>query len=154
VARSRANEQKPGICIATHPWKAKDVAARLDELRREIARIKRECSNWDSRAYEDAVAIWAGNLSETWERIFSQDIVGPVLAEGGLEVRPMMVKVLARFSEADQAEFEASYGDVSPWAKRHDKSALVNYVAPDVAILEAELSQVEKWFKRIKGYKA
>jgi len=100
------------------------------------------------------VAIWAGNLSETWERIFSQDIVGPVLAEGGLEVRPMMVKVLARFSEADQAEFEASYGDVSPWAKRHDKSALVNYVAPDVAILEAELSQVEKWFKRIKGYKA
>ncbi len=154
VARSRANERKPGICIATHPWKAKDVASRLDELRREIARIKKECANWDLRAHENAVAIWAGSLSETWERIFSQEIVGPILAEGGLEVRPMMVKVLTRFSEMDRAEFEASYGRVSQWAKRHDKSALVNYVAPDVALLEAEIALVEQWFKRVKGYKA
>lgn len=154
VARSRANERKPGVCSATHPWKAKDVPARLDELGREVARIKKDCVNWDSKAYEDAVAIWAGNLSETWERIFSQEIVGPVLADGGLEVRPMMVKVLTRFSEQDQAEFEASYGRVSQWAKRHDKSALVNYVAPDVAVLEAELAQVGQWFKRVKGYKA
>jgi hypothetical protein len=91
---------------------------RLDELRQELARIKKECGAWDQRSYEDAVAIWAGNLSETWERIFSQEIVGPVLAEGGLEVRPMMVKILARFSDTDHSEFEASYSRVSQWFKR------------------------------------
>ena len=100
------------------------------------------------------MAVWAGNLSETWERIFSQEIIGPILAGGGLEVRPMMVKVMARFSDFDHTEFEASYSRVSQWAKRHDKSALVNYVAPNVADLETELGNVSAWFKRVKGYKA
>lgn len=154
VTRSRADERKPGTCTAAHPWKAKDVSTRLDELRKEVARIKSQSANWNQQEYEDAVSVWAGNLSETWERVFSQEIVGPILAEGGLEVRPKMVKVLARFSEGDQTEFEASYSRASQWAKRHDKSALVNYVAPEVADLEAELDGVETWFKRVKGYKA
>jgi hypothetical protein len=154
VTRSRADERKPGACSTQHPWKAKDVPARINELRQELARIKRESSTWDEKSYEEAVATWAGNLSETWERIFSQEIVGPVLAEGGLEVRPLMVKVLARFSENDHREFEASYGRVSQWAKRHDKSAVVNYVAPEVDKLSEELGLVDAWFKRVKGYKA
>lgn len=154
VTRSRADDRKPGACNTKHPWKAKDVPARLDELRQEITRITRECGTWDEKEYEEAVGVWAGNLSETWERIFSQEIVGPVLAEGGLEVRPMMVKILARFSEEDHREFDASYTRVSQWAKRHDKSAMVNYVAPEVAKLEEELRLVDAWFKRVKGYKA
>lgn len=154
VLRSRAGDRKPGSCITKHPWKAKDVPARLDELRQELGRVRRESSDWDEKQYEDALAVWAGNLSETWERIFSQEIVGPILAEGGLEVRPMMVRVLARFSDDDHREFEASYGQVSQWAKRHDKSAAVNFVAPDIDALEEELRVVERWFKRVKGYKA
>lgn len=153
VTRSRADERKPGACSTNHPWKAKDVPARLGELREELARMKKDCGNWDPQAYENAVAAWAGNLSETWERIFSQEIVGQVLAEGGLEVRPMMVKVLARFSDADHREFEASYSRVSQWAKRHDKSALVNYVAPEIDDLQREVDLVDAWFKRVKGYK-
>lgn len=93
VMRSRADERKPGACTTKHPWKAKDVPARLDELRQELSRLRRESSDWEEKQYEEAVAVWAGNLSETWERIFSQEIVGPILAEGGLEVRPQMVKV-------------------------------------------------------------
>jgi energy-coupling factor transporter ATP-binding protein EcfA2 len=154
VMRSRADERKPGACISTHPWKAKDVPARLDELRQELGRMRRECSTWGDKQFEDAVAVWAGNLSETWERIFSQEVVGPVLAEGGLEVRPKMVKVLARFSDQDHQEFDGSYGQVSQWAKRHDKSVAVNYVAPDIDKLDEELRLVEGWFKRVKGYKA
>lgn len=92
-------------------------------------------------------------MSQTWERIFSQEIVGPVVADGGLEVRTKMVKIMARFSESDQREFEASYHRISQWAPRHDRSVLVNYVAPDVAELEAELGKVDAWFKRVKGYK-
>lgn len=154
VLRSRADERKPGACTMKHPWKAKDVPARLDELRQDLSRIKREVSAWDEKQYEEAVALWAGNLSETWERIFSQEIVGPILAEGGLEVRPMMVKVLVRFSDDDHREFEGSYGRASQWAKRHDKSAAVNYVAPDIDTLDEELCLVDGWFKRVKGYKA
>ncbi len=154
VSRSRADERKPGACSPKHPWKAKDVASRLDELRQELSRIRRDCGAWDEKVYEETVAVWAGNLSETWERIFSQEIVGPVLAEGGLEVRPMMVKILALFSDEDYREFEASYSRVSRWAKRHDKSTIVNYVSPEVAELEKELGLVDTWFKRVKGYKA
>ena len=154
VTRSRADERKPGACSTAHPWKAKDVPARLSELWRDLARIKKDCDTWDQNAYECAVAIWAGNLSETWERIFSQEIVGRVLAEGGLEVRPKMVKILARFSDEDDKEFQASYSRVSQWAKRHDKSALVNYVAPEVGDLEAELKRVDSWSRRVKGYSA
>ena len=77
-----------------------------------------------------------------------------MLAEGGLEVRPMMVKILARFTDEDHCEFVASYSRTSQWAKRHDKSAAVNYVHPEVAELEKELGLVETWFKRVKGYKA
>lgn len=154
VTRSRADERKPGVCTKNHPWKAKDVPARLDELRRELDRIGRDCGTWAENQYEEAVAVWSGNLSETWERIFSQEIVGPVLAKGGLEVRPLMVKVIARFSEEDRREFDASYSRVSQWAKRHDKSVAVNYVAPDVDKLEEELRLVNIWHKRVKSYKS
>ena len=154
VSRSRANERRPGACSDVHPWKAKDVRARFNELRRELARIKNDCATWDEREYEEAVAVWGGKLSETWERIFSQEIVGPILADGGLEVRPKMVRAMVPFSDADHSEFEVSYSRVSMWAKRHDKSALVNYVAPEVADLEDELDIVERWFKRVRRYAA
>ena len=97
VARSRANERKPGACSDDHPWKAKDVGARFNELRKELARIKNESANWDEQEYEDGVAAWGGKLSETWERIFSQEIVGPILADGGLEVRTKMVRAMGLF---------------------------------------------------------
>lgn len=66
----------------------------------------------------------------------------------------MMVKVLARFSDDDYREFDGSYGRVSQWAKRHDKSAAVNYVSPDIDTLDQELRLVDTWFRRVKGYKA
>ena len=153
VTRGRGGDRKPGTCSTKLPWKAKDVPERLDELRSELARINRDHEEWDDSTYEGQVATWAGNLSETWERIFSQEVVGPVLAEGGLEVRPNMVESLARFSDADNREFQASYSRVSQWVKRHDKSAMVNYVAPEISILENELTLVARWFSRVKGYK-
>lgn len=154
ITKARGGEKKPGACDTGHPWKAKDVPERFDELRRELSQMKKSCQEWDDTCYENEVANWAGNLSETWERIFSQEIVGQVLAEGGLEVRPNMVRILTRFNEGDEGEFQASYSRISQWAKRHDKSVKVNYVAPEIGILEEELKRVEQWFKRVKGYKA
>lgn len=153
VARSRAGDKLPGFCTDTHPWKAKDVRGRLGELRKGLARLRKQSSEFDDQQYEDAVAAWAGNLSETWERVFSQEVVGPILADGGLEVRPRMVKVLADFTNQDYLEFNDSYGRVSRWTKRHDKSAHLNYVAPELDELEEELDLVDRWFKRVRGYR-
>lgn len=154
VTRSRAADRKPGACTAEHPWKAKLVQGRLKELREELSRIRNENSSWSEKQYAEAVALWAGNLSETWERIFRQEIVGPILAEGGLEVRPKMVKVLARFSDEDYRDFDASYSRVSQWVKRHDKSDDVNFVTPDLDTLGDELRLVETWLDRVKRYRA
>jgi energy-coupling factor transporter ATP-binding protein EcfA2 len=153
VMRSRGVDNAPGACSFKHPWKAKDVEERLGKLGNELVRIKKECKDWDEAAFENEVALWAGSLSETWERIFSQEIVGSILAEGGLEVRPNMVKVLAHFTNDDDREFQVSYSRISQWAKRHDKSVKINYVAPEISALDQELTRVTTWFKRIKTYK-
>lgn len=153
VSRSRTDEGKAGVCSNKHPWKARDVNARLHDLEQTLAKIKKERSVGDQETYDNAVALWAGHLSETWERIFSQEIVGRILEEGGLEVRPQMVKVIAEFSKQDYREFEASYRRVSTWAPRHDNSPKTNYVAPSVDELEEELGLVKTWYQRVKKYK-
>ena len=152
VSRNRLDGGKPGICEMDHPWKAKDVKARLHELGNDLVQIRKEETGMDSTLYEERVALWAGKLSETWERIFSQEIVGLILSEGGLEVRPKMVRILACFSDEDYSEFDASYSRVSKWTMRHDKSLLVNYVAPELSSLITELQTVETWFKRVRKY--
>lgn len=153
IERSIGAEQRPGSYKAKHPWNARDVKGRLGDLTEELSRIKRDRVRWEHDRYERETAYWAGMLSQTWERIFSQEIVGQVLAEGKVEVRPAMVRVLAHFSDQDNREFQASYSRVSQWAPRHDKSVLVNYVAPDVVQLEEELTLVKTWFARVRRYK-
>ena len=53
----------------------------------------------------------------------------------------------------DRTKPDASGLLLAKWAKRHDKSAMVNYVPPDVNDLERELKRVTSWFKRVRGYK-
>src|SRR6185503_20101297 len=48
----RRGDRTPGVCVDAHPWKAKDVGPRLDELERLLAEIRRERSNWDADRYE------------------------------------------------------------------------------------------------------
>ena len=72
VVKSRAGDRKPGTCNTRHPWKAKDVAERLGDLRAELARIKRECVTWGQDRYETEVSGWArefrrrGNAFSPW----------------------------------------------------------------------------------------
>ena len=97
----------------------------------------------------DVPPVGLASVSEkTCERMFSQEVVGPIMADDGLEVRPMMVKGLAEFTNEDY-----SYGRVSRWTRCHDKSANLNYVAPELNELEAEPDLVEKWFRRVGRYK-
>ena len=149
----RRGDNAPGLCTETHPWKAKDVGSRLQQLEEELARIKRHRGTWDQETYEKECSDWAGKLSETWERLINLEIVYTVVDPGTSEVRPKMFKVLARITEDDDREFQQSYGRISAWARRHDKSLTTNYVAPEPAELEQELTFVRGWFGRVKNYR-
>lgn len=141
-----------GYCTPQHPWKARDAKTRLGQLEADLARIKRDRGNWDSETYEKEVADWAGRLSETWERIVNLEIVNRVVDRGTSEVRPMMFRMLARITADDDREFQESYAHCSQWARRHDKSPDINYVAPEIDQLETELVTVRAWHDRIRSY--
>lgn len=149
----RRGDKLPGLCGDQHPWKAKDVGPRFQELEQHIARIKRERANWDQEQYEKECADWAGKLSETWERLINLEVVYTVVDPGTSHVHPNMFKVLARITDDDDREFQQSYGRISGWARRHDKSPTSNYVAPEPSELEQELAFVKTWFGRIKKYR-
>jgi hypothetical protein len=146
--------QNPGVCIDEHPWKAKDVGRRLGELDQLLAEIKRERDIWAQGTYEQKCAEWAGKLSETWERILHLEIAQPVFDLNTSEVHPKMFKVIARVTDEDDRQFQASYARASEWARRHDKSPSRNYVPPEPAELERELAVIRDFSKRIKGYKS
>lgn len=142
----------PGLCQEGHPWKSRDVKARLAELNTELARIQKNAGDWDSDTLEKEVADWAGRLSETWERTLNLEVIGKVVDRTTLEVRPRMFRVLAKITEDDDKEFQESYARCSRWARRHDKSPELNYVAPTVDEMAAELSLVQDWFHRVRKY--
>jgi energy-coupling factor transporter ATP-binding protein EcfA2 len=146
------NQRVPGRVLDTHPWKAKDAKRRIGDLRQDLAKLGKEEPALTPDEYENRVKLWAGSLSETWERIVRNDIVGKVVDRGTTEVRPKMVKLLAQITPADNIEFQSAYSQVSKWAPRHDKSEEVNFVAPTIPEMEVELERVDSWYKRINGY--
>lgn len=142
----------PGQTTERHPWKAKDVGRRCNELEQLLARIKKERANWDQDEYEKECAEWAGKLSETWERLINLEIIYPLVDPGTSHVQPRMFKVLAKITETDNQEFQQSYERCSAWVRRHDKSQATNYVPPEPEELEHELAFVRTWFARVKKY--
>lgn len=142
----------PGHVLETHPWKAKDAKKRLGDLREQLGKLRKEQSDISPEEHGRRVQLWAGMLSETWERVVRNDIVGKVVDRGTTEVRPKMIKLLARITDEDNTDFQSGYSQVSKWAPRHDKSEEVNFVVPSIDELEAELKRLEDWHKRIVGY--
>ena len=112
----RRGDGRPGVCLESHPWKTRDVKARLGTLETDLARIRREMTGWQQEEFEKEAADWAGKLSETWERMLSAEVVGRVVDRNTLEVRPRMLKLLARLTPEDDKEFQGSYTRVSRWA--------------------------------------
>lgn len=142
----------PGNVLATHPWKAKDAKSRIGDLRADLARLKKEELTLSPEEYENRVQLWAGKLSETWERLVRNDVVGKVVDRGTTEVRPKMIRLLARITPADNTDFQSGYSNVSKWAPRHDKSEEVNFEAPAAIDMEIELERIDAWRKRIQTY--
>jgi energy-coupling factor transporter ATP-binding protein EcfA2 len=149
---TKSNQGVPGSVLETHPWKAKDAKKRIGDLREELARLRKEQASLSPEEFDNRVQLWAGRLSETWERIVRNDIVGKVVDRGTTEVRPKMIKLLAQITETDNTDFQSGYSQVSKWAPRHDKSEEVNFVAPTIEEMEVELNRADAWYKRINVY--
>ena len=128
------------------------MRARLGQLEADLARIKRKAVGWGQEQYEKETSDWAGKLSEAWERTISHEIVGRVVDRTTMEVRPRMFRLLACITVDDDKEFQNSYRRASHWARRHDKSPELNYVAPDADEMRAELDLVRAWFDRVRSY--
>ncbi len=144
--------RQPGHAQDKLPWTAQDAAQRLNTLDQEFAALKKGADEWDEEQYGRRARELAGNMSETWERILSQDIADRLVKPETNFVQPMMMKVLRKITEQDDTEFQQSYGRISGWAPRHDNPAALNYVPPTVADLEAEIGLMRTWYKRVRGY--
>lgn len=72
---------------------------------RELATIKKSSNDWDTETYENEVKAWAGSLSETWERIISQEIAGQLVKPGTLEVQVRMMKSSVRLLRKTKPSF-------------------------------------------------
>jgi energy-coupling factor transporter ATP-binding protein EcfA2 len=143
---------QPGVCLATFPWKAKDFGSRIDDLRVSLQMLMKERPDLETSVYEERVASWAGKLSELWERCISTEIIDQIFDRGKSEVRVMKFRLLAGITESDDKDFQEGYGSTSKWSRRHDKSPITNYVAPEPPDLQKELDRLVSWQKRLKGY--
>ena len=148
----RDAQQRPGQIINDFPWKAKRVTDRIQELNSLLASIKRDRSELSRSDYENRTSDWAGKLSETWERLIRSEIIYRVVDRSTTEVRPMMVRILAKITDDDYNEFLAGYSAASTWARRHDKSEEVSYVAPEPDQMKSEIDRLAATEKRIHKY--
>ncbi|VCT90260.1 hypothetical protein MHAS_01964 [Mycolicibacterium hassiacum DSM 44199] len=142
----------PGHVADGFPWKAQDIGQRLNTILNKIAKLTKDRQNLTDDEYEQCVNKIAGYLSETWERTVTSEIVNRVYDRSKSEVRPQMVRMLAKITDEDNVEYQEGYGKTSKWALRHDKAEETNYVAPEPNELKSEYDRLNAWHKRIKSY--
>ena len=58
-----------------------------------------------------------------------------------------MFRLFASITDQDDKEFQESYGHASRWARRHDKSPELNYVAPTVSIETTIFFFFSEWMR-------
>ena len=133
------------------PWDSKIVGERIDELNRNLAKVRQAYSEGDPSVCQEAVRSWYQDLRLIWERALEEVVIGPVLVRGRLELRPSNLKVMARFTEADDQEFQNAFTRCGERGS-HDRSSELNRPLPPVTELEGDLEALRNWHKRIRRY--
>lgn len=144
----------PGFTTLKHPWTAQDAAQRVDTLRQEVASLRRAETGMSDDDYQRATEELAGHMSQTWERIISQVLAEPLVDYRALEVRVGKLRIIGRVTNDDVKTYDDSYSRISAWASRHDPHPELNYTAPSVDTLTAEIDVLDTWLKSVKKYQA
>ena len=144
----------PGHVATALPWKGKKTKQRISDLKVDLDALKQSEAKLDARAYETLVRLWCGRMSQTWERLIRNDVVGRVVDRGTANVNPRLVRVLGKFTEDDDAEFQAAYTRLSAWAPRHDDAEETNLVVPSYSQLQAEYELIHAFHARVMSYAA
>lgn len=144
----------PGFTTLDHPWTAQDAAQRIDTLRQEVAVLRRSEEGMSETDYLRATENIAGHLSQTWERIISQVLAEPLVDYKSLEVRVGKLRVVGRVTDEDVKTYDDSYSRISGWASRHDPHPELNYTAPAIDQLNAEIEVLASWLKKVKKYQS
>lgn len=82
---------------------------RIHDLKQDLARMRRECGAWDSDQYEREASGFADRLSQTWERLVSQEVAGRIFDRGSMEVKITMMKIAASITSDDNKALQESY---------------------------------------------
>lgn len=144
----------PGFTTLHHPWTAQNAAQRIDSLRQEVAVLRRSEEGMSEAEYLRATEHIAGHLSQTWERIISQVLAEPLVDYKSLEVRVGKLRVVGRVTDEDVKTYDDSYSRISGWASRHDPHPELNYTAPTIDQLNAEIDVLASWLKKVKKYQS
>lgn len=151
-AVERSAAKVPGFTSEKHPWTVKAAASRIHELKNDVAALARNLEGMTHDDYCEQVRRIAGKMSETWERIISQEIAERLVDHRTLNVQPKMMKVVANVSADDETVFQQSYSRISGWAPRHDNHPETNWTPPEVGDVQKEVDLIEAWFNRVKKY--
>ncbi|MYA84380.1 MAG: hypothetical protein F4Y12_02230 [Acidimicrobiaceae bacterium] len=133
------------------PWDSRMVGQRIDDLNRRLADVRRVCSEGDPEACQEAVRSWYQDLRLVWERALEEVVLGPVQVRGRLELRASNLKVLVRFNETDDQEFQTAFTRCGDRGS-HDRSSELNRPLPSMPELEEDLESLRRWHQRVRRY--
>lgn len=144
----------PGFTTLDHPWTAQDAAQRIDTLRQEVAALRRNEEGMSEGDYLRETENIAGHMSQSWERVISQVLAEPLVDYKSLEVRVGKLRVVGRVTDEDVKTYDDSYRRISGWVSRHDPHPELNYTAPTIDQLNAEIELLASWLKKVKKYQS
>lgn len=82
----------------------------------------------------------------------TSEIMHQVFDRSTSQVRMLKFRMLAKITAADNQNLQDGYGATSKWGRRHDKAVETNYVAPEPADLQHELTRIIEWRKQVRKY--
>lgn len=133
------------------PWDTKVVGERVGELEHRLAEVRRVLDEGDPQRCQEEIRSWYQDLRTVWERALEEVVLAPVQARGKLELRPSNLKVLARFTDSDNREFQEAFTRCGDRGS-HDRSPQLNRPRPPITELEEDIAVLRSWHKRVRQY--
>ncbi len=143
----RRDASGAGLVTEEFPWTGQKIAARINDLRQDLARLTRVSAS-DRPAYERGLRDFYGRLRDCWERAVEEVLFNGAVRRFSPEVQSLRLKNLHRVTEQQMQDFEAGMTKASRW--QHDQPPGLSLAAPEPDELRKDLESFETWVRTIK----